>query len=77
MTKTTNNIITNRKAFYEYDLLDKYEAGISLKGSEVKAIRENKANIKEAYIRIKDAELFIIGMNISEYSHQGIIASIL
>ena len=71
MTKTTNNIITNRKAFYEYDLLDKYEAGISLKGSEVKAIRENKANIKEAYIRIKDAELFIIGMNISEYSHQG------
>ena len=71
MTKTNNNITTNRKAFYEYNLLDKYEAGISLKGSEVKAIRENKANIKEAYIRIKDNELFIIGMNISEYSHQG------
>ena len=42
MAKTNTNIATNRKAFYEYDILNKYEAGIVLKGSEVKAIRENK-----------------------------------
>tara|TARA_Y100000590_G_C15104307_1_gene782460 strand:- start:109 stop:570 length:462 start_codon:yes stop_codon:yes gene_type:complete len=66
-----NRISTNKKAFFEYDILEKYEAGLSLKGSEVKAIRENKANIKESYIRVKDNELFIIGMNISKYSHEG------
>ena len=72
MTNSSQNtIVTNRKAFYEYDILQKYEAGLSLKGSEVKAIRENKANIKESYIRIKDNELFIIGMNIAKYSHEG------
>jgi SsrA-binding protein len=70
--KTNNNTIaTNRKAFYEYDILDKYEAGIVLKGSEVKAIRENKITIKESYIRLKDNEIFIIGMNIAKYSHEG------
>ena len=67
----TNNISTNRKAFYEYDILKKYEAGIVLKGSEVKSIRENNSNIKEAYIRVKDDEIFIIGMNIAKYSHEG------
>ena len=72
MLKTTNNTIaTNRKAFYEYDILEKYEAGIVLKGSEVKAIRENKITIKESYIRLKDNEIFIIGMNIAKYSHEG------
>jgi len=67
----SNNIATNRKAFYEYDILDKYEAGLVLKGSEVKSIRENKVTIKESYIRVKDNEMFIIGMNISKYSHEG------
>ena len=67
----SNNIATNRKALYEYDILQKYEAGIVLKGSEVKSIRESKITIKEAYIRVKDDEMFIIGMNISKYSHEG------
>ena len=67
----SNNIATNRKAFYEYDILQKYEAGIVLKGSEVKSIRESKTTIKESYIRVKDDEIFIIGMNISKYSHEG------
>ena len=72
MTKSLQNIISiNKKAFYEYDILEKYEAGISLKGSEIKAIRESKVNIKESYIRVKDNELFIIGMNIAKYSHEG------
>ena len=69
--KNNNNIATNRKAFFEYDILEKYEAGIVLKGSEVKAIRENKITIKESYIRLKDDEVFIIGMNIAKYSHEG------
>ena len=69
--KNSNNISVNRKATFEYELIEKYEAGIVLKGSEVKSIRESKANIKESYIRLKKNELFIIGMNISEYSHQG------
>ena len=64
-------ISTNKKASYLYLLLDKYEAGIMLLGSEVKAIRENKVNIKESYIRIKKLELYIIGMHIGEYSHSG------
>ena len=67
----SNNIATNRKALYEYDILQKYEAGIVLKGSEVKSIRESKITIKESYIRVKDHEMFIIGMNISKYSHEG------
>ena len=69
--KNTGNISINRKASFEYDLIDKYEAGMVLKGTEVKSIRENRVNIKESYIRVKNNEIFIIGMNISEYSHQG------
>ena len=71
MEKTNNNIATNRKAFFEYDIFQKYEAGIVLKGSEVKAIREHKVTIKESYIRVKNNEMYIIGMNISKYSHEG------
>ena len=69
--KNTGNIAINRKSSFEYDLIDKYEAGMVLKGTEVKSIRENRVNIKESYIRVKNNEIFIIGMNISEYSHQG------
>ena len=61
-------IANNRKAKHEYHLYDKYEAGIVLKGSEVKSLRENKCNIKEAYVKIIGAELFVIGMYIGEYS---------
>ena len=64
-------VCTNRKASFLYKLINKYEAGIVLKGSEVKAIRENKITIKESYIRLKDNEIFIIGMNIAKYSHEG------
>ena len=64
-------IITNRKASFLYHLISKYEAGIELKGSEVKAIREGSVNIKESFVRIKNGEMFIIGMHIGEYSHKG------
>jgi len=64
-------IATNRKAWHEYNILEKYEGGIVLSGSEVKAIREGKANIKESYVRFIDNELFTIGMHIGKYSNEG------
>ncbi len=64
-------IVTNRKARHEYHILEKFEGGIVLKGSEVKAIREGKANIKEAYIRFVKTELYVIGMHIGKYSNEG------
>ena len=64
-------IVTNRKARHEYHILEKYEGGMVLYGSEVKAIREGKANIKEAYVRFIDNELFAVGMHIGKYSNEG------
>ena len=66
-----NVIATNRKARHEYHILEKYEGGIVLHGSEVKAIREGKANIKAAYVRFSGNELFVIGMHIGKYSNEG------
>ena len=64
-------LATNQKARHEYHILEKYEGGIVLHGSEVKAIREGKANIKEAYVRFIGNELFVIGMHIGKYSNEG------
>ena len=64
-------IVTNRKARHGYHILEKYEGGIVLYGSEVKAIREGKANIKEAYVRFIGNELYVIGMHIGKYSNEG------
>ena len=64
-------ITNNRKASFLYHLISKYEAGVELKGSEVKSIREGKINIKESYITIKNGEMFVVGMHIGEYSHSG------
>ena len=65
------SIATNRKARHEYHILEKYEAGIALKGSEVKSIREGNVSIKESYVRFFDSELYIIGMHIAEYENKG------
>ena len=63
------SIATNRKAWHEYHILEKYEAGVVLLGSEVKAIKESKVSIKESYVRFIDDELFVIGMHIGDYSN--------
>ncbi len=60
-------IAQNKKAWYEYFIEETFEAGISLKGTEVKSIRQGKANIKEAYAEIKSGEIFVTGMHISPY----------
>ena len=67
MGKINNNITTNRKALYEYDLIDKYEAGISLKGSEVKSLRDGKANISESYAIDEQGEIFLVNSHIPSY----------
>ena len=59
------SIIQNKKAYHEYFIEDKYEAGIMLEGWEVKAIRAGRAQLKEAYVTIKGTELFLFGSHIS------------
>ncbi len=61
--------IKNRKARFEYEILDKYVAGIVLAGTEIKAIREGKASIAESFCEFSNGELFVINMTIQEYSH--------
>ncbi len=62
--------IKNKKARFEYELLDKFTAGIVLGGTEIKSIRESKASISESFCEFNDrGELFIINMQIDEYSH--------
>lgn len=59
--------IKNRKALYDYVISDTYEAGIVLTGTEIKSIKEGKANLKDSYAIIKKGECFILGMHISPY----------
>ena len=60
-------IANNKKAYHDYFIEEKYEAGIVLHGTEVKSLRMGKCSIKEAFVRIEDGELFIYGMHISPY----------
>ena len=64
-------IATNRKAYHEFFILDKYEAGIELVGSEVKSLREGSGNLKEGYIVIREGNAVLVGVHISPYSHTG------
>lgn len=65
-----NNInIKNRKAKFQYEILDKYVAGIKLAGTEIKAIREGKAGIAESFCEFHRGELYVINMHVDEYSH--------
>ncbi|MCA8973459.1 MAG: SsrA-binding protein SmpB [Planctomycetes bacterium] len=59
----------NRKARFHYEILDQYEAGLVLVGTEVKSLRQGQISLEEAYARIDGEELFLIGATIPEYSH--------
>jgi len=65
------SITKNKKAYFEYQILSKYVAGIQLKGSEVKSIKNNKVSILEAYCFIQNGEIFIKNMHISEHKEGG------
>ncbi len=70
MAKKENNsrlIANNKKAYHDYFIEEKYEAGIALHGTEVKSLRMGKCSIKEAFIKIESGEVYIYGMHISPY----------
>ena len=66
-----SNIAENRKAFHDYHLLETFEAGIALLGTEVKAIREGRVNLRDSFARLENGEVFLFNVNISPYSHRG------
>jgi SsrA-binding protein len=65
------NIAENRKAFHDYHVLETFEAGIALLGTEVKAIREGRVNLRDSFGRVEDGEVFVLNIHISPYSHRG------
>lgn len=61
----------NRKALHDYHILETFEAGVVLQGTEVKAIREGRVNLRDSFARVEDGEVFLYNVNISPYSHRG------
>lgn len=70
--RNEKTITTNRKARYDYHVLDRIEAGIALTGTEVKSLREGKVNLIDAYARIDDGEIWLISCHISEFKQGSI-----
>ena len=68
---TGRTVSTNRRARFDYEVLDTVEAGLVLTGMEIKSIREGRANLAHAYARPEDGELWLLGAHIAEYSHSG------
>ncbi len=66
-------VCQNRKAFHDYSIEETLEAGIQLLGTEVKSLREGKANLKDSYVLIKNSEVFLFNCHISPYSHGNIM----
>jgi SsrA-binding protein len=64
-------IADNRKAFHDYHVLDTWEAGVVLLGTEVKAIREGRVNLRDSYARLESGEVWLMNVHISPYSHTG------
>lgn len=70
--KNDTSIAQNKKAYHEYFVLEKYEAGIELFGTEVKSIRAGRVNLKDSWCEIRGGEAFVNGMHISPYEHGNI-----
>ncbi|HEV8319128.1 MAG TPA: SsrA-binding protein SmpB [Vicinamibacterales bacterium] len=69
--KAQRIIADNRKAYHDYHVLESMEAGVALLGTEVKAIREGRVNLRDSYARIENGEVWLINVHISPYSHTG------
>ena len=65
-------VAKNKKAFHDFEILERIEAGVALMGTEVKSIREGRVNLKESYARIRKGEIWLEGCHISPYSHGNI-----
>ncbi len=61
----------NKKAFFDFEILDRYEAGIVLTGSEIKSARKGGVRLKDGYVRVRDGEVFLIGAHIAKYKQSG------
>ena len=72
MAEKIQNIAKNKKAWHEYFVLEEYEAGIELCGTEVKSIRQGKVNLKDSWCGVKNGEIFVNGMHISPYEQGNI-----
>src|SRR6266852_2890797 len=66
-----SSIAENRKAYHDYHLLETFEAGVALRGTGVKAIREGRANLRDSFARVDNGEVYLYNVNISPYSHRG------
>ncbi|MBN1566083.1 MAG: SsrA-binding protein SmpB [Anaerolineae bacterium] len=64
-------VSTNRKARHDYELLDPYEAGLVLMGSEIKSIRAGRVNLREGYVQVRDDELWLVNVHIAPYDQAG------
>ena len=71
-TSSIKIVANNKKAYHEYFVLEKFEAGIELVGTEVKSIRAGRINLKESWCMIKNGEIFVNGMHISPYEKDGL-----
>ncbi len=69
--KNERLIADNRKAGHDFHLLESFEAGLALRGTEVKAIREGRANLRDSYCKLERGEAFLLGVHIGQYSHTG------
>lgn len=71
MSTAEKIVVSNKKAFYDYQILEKIEAGLVLRGSEVKSLRNGKCNLKDGYARIQQDEAWLIGVSIGIYNDAG------
>jgi SsrA-binding protein len=62
-------VCQNKKAYHDYEILETFEAGMVLVGTEVKSLREGRANLKDSYAKVKKGEVFLYGLHISPYTH--------
>ena len=70
--KQSNDLASNRQAYHNFEISETFEAGISLKGTEVKSLRSNSASLQESYVKIIKQELWLLGAHIPHYSHGNI-----
>jgi SsrA-binding protein len=71
--ESSRPIADNRKAFHDYHILETFEAGIALLGTEVKGIREGQANLRDSYARVDNGEVWLFNVHINPYSHRGYV----
>ena len=71
--ESTQPIADNRKAFHDYHILETFEAGVALLGTEVKGIREGQANLRDSFARVEGGEVWLYNVHINPYSHRGYV----